>query len=191
MFIRKLFVVAGTKFGGYKFDLKAQKRIVRHILLHENYRANSTFIQNDIALLTVTKPFVLNQYVSTIKWNNFPNSQRQAIIYGWGFQDPQGQAAKFLQTKMVHLISLERCRDLVSDSYGRMSVKDYEVCSDVGGCFGDSGGPLIQNDKNGTPVLIGIVSWTAYACQRPPIIYLKPAAYNTWIEGKVKRLKRV
>lgn len=189
--LRKLFVVAGTKLGGHKFDSKVQKRTIRHVLLHENYSSNSTFLQNDIALLIVTKPFDLNQYVMTINWNQFPNTQHQAIIYGWGFQNPQGKPAKYLQTKNVDLISLENCRDLVSKSYGRMSVKDYEVCSDVGGCFGDSGGPLIQYDENGEPILIGIVSWTAFACKRPPIIYVSPVAFETWIEDKVQRLKRV
>lgn len=50
--------------------------------------------------------------------------------------------------------------------------------------FGDSGGPLIQYDAAGEPVLVGVTSFGKEICSAPnsPGVYVRPAFHEQWLD---------
>lgn len=100
-----------------------------------------------------------------------------------------------LQQAVVPAISPNSCRRTLTKKiaqygYGeafeglQISGKTH-ICAgigDVDSCTGDSGGPLIARDENGTAVQVGVVSWgLGCARQDSPGVYVRIADYKDWI----------
>lgn len=72
-------------------------------------------------------------------------------------------------------------------SFARGLVKDEMVCAysgrlGIGACLGDSGGPLISDNK-----LIGIVSFARICALGYPDGYTRISAYADWIDQTMKQ----
>lgn len=100
-----------------------------------------------------------------------------------------------LQQAVVPVLSPNKCRRMLTKTIAQYGYQDEfagleisgetHICAGVGevdSCTGDSGGPLIARDENGTPVQVGIVSW-GLGCARPdsPGVYVRVAEYKDWI----------
>ncbi len=73
--------------------------------------------------------------------------------------------------------------------YGPQKIKDGVFCAanpSKSTCRGDSGGPVILT--NGTPLLVGIVSWGKKACAGDgrPGVYTRIDRYTQWISDAMK-----
>ncbi|MET0807877.1 MAG: trypsin-like serine protease [Pseudoxanthomonas sp.] len=73
--------------------------------------------------------------------------------------------------------------------YGAQKIKDGVFCASNPArstCRGDSGGPVILT--NGTPLLVGIVSWGKKACAGDgrPGVYTRIDRYTQWISDAMK-----
>jgi len=73
--------------------------------------------------------------------------------------------------------------------YGPQKIKDGVFCASNPArstCRGDSGGPVILT--NGTPLLVGIVSWGKKACAGDgrPGVYTRIDRYTQWISDAMK-----
>jgi len=177
-------------------DIKIEK-----ITVHKNYEQNPFFV-NDIALIKLAKPAIINPGVQVVCMPSLAGSLSASLVgktptvVGWGRTDPFsngylsvfGVASPVLQYVEVPIVNQQRCRDTF-----RSQISDQkQICA--GGqrgdsCSGDSGGPLMyRSDENEPWTLIGIVSYGNTRCgSQAPAVYTNVGYYMDWI----KRTKRL
>ena len=106
----------------------------------------------------------------------------QGFVSGWGSESENGGMSSVLKGVAIPLMTDPACSSaLGSDSDG--FVASRELCANgvgFGSCYGDSGGPLVTTVADGTPRLIGIVSW-GIQCATPPDVYAEVPAFTDWI----------
>jgi secreted trypsin-like serine protease len=125
------------------------------------------------------------------------NHANTATVVGWGLIDEQGQIeSKVLREVNLPLVSLETCAQDPYVQKRKWQIGAETICTRTqmgksASCHGDSGGPLFQN-RNGTFVQIGIVSWGS-ACnladqghQADVEGYSSVAAVLPWIQGQIE-----
>ncbi|XP_036616149.1 anionic trypsin-like isoform X2 [Trichosurus vulpecula] len=151
------------------------------IIRHPKY--NSRTLDNDILLIKLKTPAVLNEYVNTI---SLPSAcaavGTECIISGWGNTLSSGAYyPDLLQCLVAPVLSDADCKA----SYPG-EITDNMICVGFleGGkdsCQGDSGGPVACNGE-----LQGIVSW-GYGCAQKnrPGVYTKVCNYVDWIEETI------
>ncbi|KAM9324564.1 trypsin-like [Gastrophryne carolinensis] len=150
------------------------------IIRHEKY--NSYTIDNDIMLIKLSSPAVLNDVVQPIPLpSQCATVGTLCLVSGWGNTLSSNSNPDILQCVNVPVVSVESCKE----SYpGR--ITDNMICLGYpeGGkdsCQGDSGGPVVANGE-----LQGVVSW-GRGCALPnyPGVYTKVCNYNAWIENVI------
>ena len=161
-----------------------QERRVASAVMHPDYDWYT--FENDICLLRMDSPFVLNQEVAVIRsaatGQEFSGKGR---VSGWGMMAENDLFPDLLMAAEVTLRTDTECRE----AYGEEAVKDSMLCAGdegVDACEGDSGGPLVCDlEETGAqpPTLCGLVSW-GLGCGRPgyPGVYTEMAAFRTWID---------
>jgi hypothetical protein len=87
----------------------------------------------------------------------------------------------------LNVVGRPRCA--ATPGYGTTFIHSDVVCAGSPGratCRGDSGGPIVFRD--GSPVLVGVVSWGAHRCNGgdAPSVYTRVAAYADWIDGVIR-----
>jgi secreted trypsin-like serine protease len=108
-------------------------------------------------------------------------------IAGWGLTDPNSSdTPAVLQTTAAVVQPSDLCKKKVGGFYPFYSP-GVQMCTTTppnhtsGGCFGDSGGPVIGTSAAGLPVELGIVSTGAPACNtRLPNIFTRADKISTW-----------
>jgi secreted trypsin-like serine protease len=108
-------------------------------------------------------------------------------IAGWGLTDPNSSdTPPILQTTAAVVQPSDLCKKKVGGFYPFYSP-GVQMCTTTppkhtsGGCFGDSGGPVIGTRADGVPVELGIVSTGAPACNtRLPNIFTRVDKISTW-----------
>nr|XP_037846998.1 trypsin-2 [Chlorocebus sabaeus] len=151
------------------------------IIRHPNY--NSRTLDNDILLIKLSSPAVINARVSTISLPTAPPAAgAEALISGWGNTLSSGaDYPDELQCLEAPVLSQAACEA----SYpGRITSNMFCVGFLEGGkdsCQGDSGGPVVSNGQ-----LQGIVSW-GYGCAQKnrPGVYTKVYNYVDWIKDTI------
>ncbi|XP_054738780.1 trypsin zeta-like [Anastrepha obliqua] len=160
---------------------------VKEIIIHEQYSA-STY-DNDVAIVVLGTPLPINNF--TIK--AVPLAEEgslngaTATVSGWGTLSTGGSSANLLQEVNVPIISNEICNANYYDGL----ITDSMLCAgvrDTGGkdaCDGDSGGPLLVNNK-----LAGIVSWGVGCAQANyPGVYANVSYLLPWIREKIAEVE--
>ncbi|CAL4178414.1 unnamed protein product [Meganyctiphanes norvegica] len=191
----KLTVVAGTNkiFGNTTGE--EQQVIGSSMIVHAHF--DILTITNDIALIYMETPLVLNEKVQPVvlpEQHAFIADGTDCTVSGWGslhentgFDSPV--MSDVLMKVTVPTVSDDKCRDSYEDM--TVVIGDAMICAGVeaGGkdsCTGDSGGPMVCDG-----VLHGISirasseqSWN-YGCARPdfPGIYTEIAYYRDWIDA--------
>jgi secreted trypsin-like serine protease len=115
--------------------------------------------ENDLALMQVSPPFELNEFVSPVQLvkQSFVPSGEPMTVAGWGQLLEDGQLSNTLMKVDVPFVPQETCSAL----YGGTRIKDTMLCGGEGGkdaCKGDSGGPLMCPDGDNYS-LCGVVSF--------------------------------
>ncbi|XP_075978590.1 trypsin-7-like [Anticarsia gemmatalis] len=156
--------------AGSAYQKKGTIIKIAYMILHPNYVSLTT--DNDVAVMKTATPIEFNDVTQPIKLpnNNRPLEVGSIItVSGWGETESSAESNILLAVK-VPVVSEERCYRVFPD---RLTKNMF--CAgglQTGGkavCYGDSGGPAVQNG-----VQYGIVSW-GEPCALPnyPDVYTK------------------
>ncbi|XP_066468941.1 transmembrane protease serine 9-like [Tiliqua scincoides] len=157
------------------------------IMIHSNFTEETH--QDDIALLSLAKPFSYNLYTQPIclpKTAHPVTDKQPCYIAGWGMKASSGAYSANLQEAQVNLIPLHICNS--EEWYGGQLVSTM-MCAGyegggVGSCKGDGGGPLMCYFPDASRYyLMGITSF-GYGCGQPksPRVYTWVPSYRNWID---------
>ncbi|XP_066975872.1 uncharacterized protein [Macrobrachium rosenbergii] len=182
----------GTKFPS-PFE---QLRHITHIFIHPEY-VDTSFI-NDISLLRLNEPVSFTDYVRPVclpSPGSVVRNNRLCTLVGWGQLFEVGKIfPDTLQEVQVPLISTSECRKRTV-FLPLYRITDNMFCAgyDRGGrdaCLGDSGGPLMCQEPDGTWMLVGVTS-NGYGCARPhrPGVYTKVVKYLEWMNQVMELTK--
>lgn len=195
---------------GFKVRLGAQDiskgdgvvyRIDR-IVRHSQYNAESNDVNhppnmyaNDIALVHIVpdgRPVPIDsRRVRQIPVNRKPLPPAVPVsATGWGVTG-SSESANTMNAVLLR-VDLQAMPNPVCQQrpgYGPLKIRDVVFCAahpTKSTCRGDSGGPVILT--NGTPLLVGIVSWGKKACAGDgrPGVYTRIDRYAQWIDQAMK-----
>lgn len=195
---------------GFKVRLGAQDiskgdgvlyRIDR-IVRHSQYNAESNDVNNppnmyanDIALVHIAAdgaPVPIDsRRVRQIPINRQPLQAAVPVsATGWGVTG-SSESANTMNAVLLR-VDLQAMPNPVCQQrpgYGPQKIKDGVFCAAnprQSTCRGDSGGPVVLT--NGTPLLVGIVSWGKKACAGDgrPGVYTRIDRYTQWIDQAMK-----
>ncbi|KAJ8950731.1 hypothetical protein NQ318_011222, partial [Aromia moschata] len=157
----------------------------RSIIIHPQY--NSTTLQNDIALVHLQHPVTESNIVRPIPiapTNSGSFAEVIGYLTGWGYtSDDNPTLAPTLQGVELRIISTAECR-----IYAGSWAYEDNVCThgfngehNVGGCFGDSGSPLVAQG-----VQVGVVSFGSGQCASGSITsFARVNSYANWINQHI------
>lgn len=108
-------------------------------------------------------------------------------LAGWGLTDGESNSApKRLQTTTTVVQDPASCKRRTR-RFNPTYSPAFQLCTQnppelkTGGCFGDSGGPVIAQRSDGSPVEIGVVSTGAPRCStKLPNIFTRVDKVSTW-----------
>ncbi|XP_044746526.1 trypsin-like [Coccinella septempunctata] len=140
-----------------------QKRTARTIFIHKHY--NRTDFANDIAVMHLVEPFIINNMIMTIKLPRAPIQQDlvqvcpEMNVIGWGHRGQWSPDAKIsytynpvLQCVKIPLMTRTECEEKTTGTLHHSFVCAMgAIGKDI--CQGDDGGPLFCGDTQ-----YGIVS---------------------------------
>ena len=176
--------------------------VIDRVIRHSSYNADvndpsrsPNMFANDIAVVHIVpdgKPVPLDPTrVREIPINKEPLQAPIAVsVTGWGVTGSSGNAntmnAVLLRIDMQAMPNPE-CQK--RKDYNSKKIKDGVFCAanpKQSTCRGDSGGPVILT--NGTPKLVGIVSWGKEKCAGDgnPSVFTRVDQYAQWIDRAMK-----
>jgi hypothetical protein len=111
-------------------------------------------------------------------------------LAGWGLMTAQSNLApKQLRTTTTIVQDPDTCRRR-THSFNASYSPAIQMCTlnppeyKTGGCFGDSGGPVIAERADGSPVELGVVSTGGSSCStKLPNIFTRVDRLSTWAAG--------
>ncbi|XP_033757771.1 transmembrane protease serine 9-like [Pecten maximus] len=164
-----------------------QSSSLRSITSHRRY--SSANINNDIAIMELSSPVTLNDYVTPVCITETDVAAgTNCVSTGWG--DTQGTGSSdVLRQVTVPIISQQTCSS--SQYYGSYLDTKTMICAGFpqGGkdsCQGDSGGPLVCPTSGNTWALTGVTSW-GFGCAEAysPGVYTRVYNYISWISNNM------
>ncbi|XP_067245917.1 trypsin-2-like [Chanodichthys erythropterus] len=175
-FLRSRLIVHLGKHNVYITEGTEQQIRVEKMIPHLKY--NDQPHNNDIMLIKLRKPAILNKYVKPIPLTtNCSSAGEQCLVSGWG--KTEVGSASVLQCLNLPVVSRMLCKR----AYGTL-ITDNMFCAGFmeGGkdsCKGDSGGPVVCNGN-----LKGVVSF-GKGCAQPgfPGVYAEVCRYTDWIKN--------
>lgn len=153
----------------------------------------------DIAFVKLAKPAPKTaKFVRINTFAGVPRTGAGARVVGYGLtkypKDPS--TAKFdeiLREVDVPVVSKQKCQKEYEASDNPVDITNSRLCAGTrgcGACRGDSGGPLLQFDSKGRPVLIGIVSFSVRCADTFPTIYTRVSSYISFMKKIGVQFKR-
>ncbi len=164
------------------------------IILHPKYKNGILGFEYDIALVRLTKPANVSEFVTLGNTSSQDEAGLLARAFGWGFinddvenlQRPEG-----LQMGEFPILSDEEIYSIPFFLFNPVSEKMIvagELEPAVGVNSGDSGGPLLTFDETLQEwVQVGITSWGA-ACEKlltPEGVFTQVRSFRSWIEAHI------
>ncbi|XP_063708893.1 trypsin-1-like [Culicoides brevitarsis] len=165
-----------------------QTRKVAKFIRHKKYKGGDGHLY-DIALIKVSKPFILNDYVQRIELpprDEYPTGE--GVVSGWGITSVSDPI--ILQKAILPIHNRQTCEKMWFDvpNYDQTHVCAGRLDGSNNVCSGDSGGPLAQKqgEKN---IVIGIVSWGMIPCATPqkPGVFTLVSSYIDWIHENMQQ----
>uniref|UniRef100_A0A3B4XVM4 Proproteinase E-like n=1 Tax=Seriola lalandi dorsalis TaxID=1841481 RepID=A0A3B4XVM4_SERLL len=164
-----------------------QIRAVERIVVHPRWDDNCLSCGNDVAMIKLASPVVLNDKVQPsclpvsgeILPHNYP-----CYITGWGRLYSGGPIASKLQQALLPVVGHSVCS---SSSWWGGTVKTTMICGggDIrSGCHGDSGGPLNCRGGDGKWYVQGVTSFvSSRGCNTlmKPTVFTRTSSFTQWI----------
>lgn len=182
----------------------AEKIKVSEVLVHPFFSLKYlAFPVNDFAIIKLSRPVQFDDYIQPICLPNPTESfdDVPGVVSGWGLVDYQNQVlADNLQTLNVTTMTNQQCQEKMNNliqSSGQNSPDDFitssMICAadntspDKSPCGGDSGGPLLALNKEGSYYsLVGVVSWGDPFCAgQTPGVFGRITDQLYWIMKQV------
>merc|ERR1712038_2177550 len=162
------------------WDGREQTRGIEQIIVHQAYLTSDD--GRDAALLKLSAPLVLSDYVSPICLTDVEVPVgTDCVATGWGETENPAESNLVLREVLLPIISQAEC----TNSYGSW-ITPYTVCAGYmsGGrdtCQGDSGGPLVC-EINGSWQLHGLTSF-GFGCAEVdyPGVYTRMSELIAWV----------
>ncbi|XP_049824495.1 trypsin-like [Aethina tumida] len=150
------------------------------VITHPDF--SSTY-ENDIGLVELSTPAVLNANVQTVPLATYGNNNwnyQLAVLSGWGRDRDLKTTSLVLEKVFLATIPNSMCASY--ETYKSL-IKSTNICTTgnvkKGGCFVESGGPLIV-----AGIQVGIVSFRSHTCtDRSPTVYTRVSKYISWIKS--------
>lgn len=163
---------------------------VKRFIYHPSFKDYDLYSVNDVAVLQLSNPFIVNDYVRPIclprrRPSVLPGAKSTCYVAGWGTTSDNSTVYSLtLQEVPMHITSHSYCQQAYT------TPATYRIRQHICGgdktsrdaCKGDSGGPLACRGKNGIWFVAGIVSY-GRGCGSPnyPGVYTKVRSYQDWI----------
>ncbi|KAK4873168.1 hypothetical protein RN001_015197 [Aquatica leii] len=168
----------GIVVGTNKLDEGGILNTVAQYVIHEKW--NPADATNDISVIKMTAPFEFTRDVMPLTIDNrFISAGARCVLSGWGYTSYPGSSPNDLMYFRAQITCLEKCKTEFPGSV--YPVIDSNICAfskyGVGACLGDSGEPLVSNNKQ-----IEITSWVAPCGIGYPDAYTRVSNYYDWIE---------
>ncbi|XP_017480729.1 PREDICTED: kallikrein-7-like [Rhagoletis zephyria] len=159
---------------------KAKFMNVSKIQKHEGY--SHTIAIHDIAILKLEKTLKLKstdlvKLVKAKDCTEFAQTKEPTLLIGWGLNETNGVLQQQLQKVSLNILAPAQCRKQIQSL-----LHSTNLCAAAangttqGQCSGDSGGPLLLDNKQ-----IGIVSWSLKPCGVYPGVFTNVGCYAKWI----------
>nr|XP_044624058.1 hepatocyte growth factor isoform X3 [Equus asinus] len=140
---------------------------------------------SDLVLLKLTRPAVLDDFVSTIDLPNYGCTipeKTTCSVYGWGYTGLINSDG-LLRVAHLYIMGNEKCSQY---HQGKVTLNESEICAGAenivsGPCEGDYGGPLVCEQHKMRMVLGVIVPGRGCAIPNRPGIFVRVAYYAKWI----------
>jgi len=155
----------GIKMGAHNHrnqESSAQYRSVKRVIMHPSYNQNTLFA--DHALIEVDAPFKLNARVTVgcLPRDGFRigKGTQNCYIAGWGSIKHPGAPTNLLQQSRMPVVEESRCKhqqEAICVGYGGLH--------DPNACRGDSGGPLMCENGDGSWTVHGVASYVVEYCK--------------------------
>ncbi|RWS17613.1 testisin-like protein [Dinothrombium tinctorium] len=143
---------------------------------------------NDIALMKLSEPVEVNEYVSPIclpASTEIEFTDRECVATGWGKVDYNKKGADILQKVKIQVFDNSDCHNAYFPKF-KISIRNWHLCAGTkeggkGTCHGDSGGPL-QCKMGNQWHLAGITSFGS-GCAKPgfPDVYTRVTHFLVWV----------
>ncbi|XP_077346478.1 coagulation factor IX [Lithobates pipiens] len=187
----KFIVVAGEHNTAVNEGTEQYMEVTR-IINHPTYNVSKNKYNNDIALVELEKPMVLNDYARPICIGHKDFTDRllkiipHSWVTGWGNLRYRGRPTVKLQKLAVPFVDRATCK-----RSSRYSVSTTMFCAgfadeEKDACQGDSGGPHASDFRN-TWFLTGITSWGDKCAQKDRYgVYTRVSRFTDWILNTTK-----
>jgi elastase-2 len=170
----------------------AQISAVTSHKIHEAYGVGAWTFPNDIAVITLTDPFILSATVTRVVLPLDNADQFVGItctLSGWGRTSASNILPDALQKVDIPVISNEECNTRMQPVSGAAcdvtQIAVYDAAEAKGSCNGDSGGPM-NCPSAGATVVAGVTSWGISgggACMPSyPSVYTRTSSFLGWID---------
>ncbi|KAM5145535.1 coagulation factor IX [Mantella aurantiaca] len=184
-------VVVGEHNTAIKEGTEQYLEVVK-IINHPTYDVGKNKYNNDIALVELEKPMVLNDYARPICighkefTDRLPSIIPYSWVTGWGNVRYKGRPSVKLQKLSVPYVDRATCkkssRYYVSPNMFCAGFSDEEKDT----CQGDSGGPHASEFRD-TWFLTGITSWGDKCAQKDKYgVYTRVSRFTDWILSTTK-----
>ena len=168
-----------------------QVRTATEVVTHPYFTSQTTYIDYDVGLIKVNKPFSYNDRVNRVclpkDGMGHLVGNRDLHVTGWGKTNTT-RFSDVLQKILVPYVSRETCNAEISYDG---AITETMFCAGyqkglIDACQGDSGGPLVYLGSNGTFVQGGIISWGRQcAMENFYGVYTNLAYFYSWIMGYI------
>ncbi|KAH8409823.1 hypothetical protein KR222_009054, partial [Zaprionus bogoriensis] len=152
-----------------------QELSIKKIKVHPKFVMSGVF--NDVALLILEQEVILNDFVAVIPLvDDYPEPGTQCTAIGWGRLMVNGPLPDELINADLTINTDAKCQSYVSIRKGILCASNPQNELDSV-CSGDSGGPLICNNK-----VAGVTSFVVLG-QLSPGYFADVSHFRDWIEA--------
>lgn len=161
------------------------KHRIKCIRSHPEYTGKmEDGLKNDIAVITLRTPIVVNSLRSPIALasRDYADGVHRGLISGWGKTSAESSSSPVLKWIAVKILSQKHClNEYKKDDSGDSYTDSKQICAlekvGIGACQGDSGGPLVVNRE-----LVGVVSWSMLCAVGAPDVLINVFYYQDFIK---------